>query len=122
MGFKKTNQFWLIQNGVMTGVATLTSPSQFVGNLDNLGLQFEWSGTPNGTFNVSGNVGKIIPGTPTSPWESLTFSPGIQNPAGSASGFIMNLNQFPWPLLQVTYTNTSSTGVLNVYLFGKDLN
>lgn len=122
MGFKKTNQFWLIQNGVMTGVTTLTSANQFVGNLDNIGIEFAWTGTPTGTLNVNGSVSAVIPHAAAVGYYPMTFSPALQNPAGSATGFILSLQQFPWPYFNVTYTNVSGTGVLNVYYFSKDLN
>lgn len=115
MGVKKINRYHLIQAGVMTGTTKLPSKSQDVSNFDNVGLQFEWSGTPNGTLAILGS----IDGVNFRPW---TPSPSLTNPAGSASGFITGLNQFPFPYFQVTYTNASSTGVLDVWVFSKDLN
>lgn len=126
MGSKKTNSFRLITNGVMTGTATITStptaansgtsqPGQNVQNLDNLGLEISWTGTPTGTITVLGsNSGTTF--------YALTFNPAITQPAGSAGGYLINLNQFPWPWLQVKYTNASGTGTLNAWLYGKDLN
>lgn len=115
MGVKKTNFFHLIKAGVMTGTAKITSVSQSVANFDNIGLQFDWTGTPTGTLAVLGSIDGVI----FHPW---TPSPSLTNPAGSAAGFISGLNQFPFPYLQITYTNASGTGVLDIWINSKDLN
>lgn len=115
MGSKKTNKYHLINAGSMTGTSVITSSSQNVENLDNIGLQVDWTGTPTGTIEVQGSVDKVT-------FYSLTFNPVLAQPAGSASGYLINLNQFPWPWLRVKYTNASGTGSLSVWLFSKDLN
>ena len=94
MGVKKLNIFQLITNGVMTGTATITSPIQNVQNFDNLGLQLTWTGTPTGTLSILGSVDGVN-------FYALSFTnPALIQPAGSASGYLVNLNQFPWPYLQ----------------------
>ncbi len=116
MGAKKINKFKLIDAGVMTGTAVLQAANpQHVENFDNLGLQVDWTSTAIGVFEVLGSIDGIT-------FHALTFDPVLTQPAGASGGYIINLNQFPWPWLQVKYTNASSTGVLNVWLFSKDLN
>lgn len=115
MGVKKTNIFQLITNGVMTGTAIVTSPTQNVLNTDNQGLQITWTGTPTGVISILGSIDNVN-------FYALSFNPALIQPAGAAGGYLVNLNQFPWPYLQVQYQNTSSTGVLNVFLCSKDLN
>lgn len=115
MGAKKINDYQLITNGSMTGTSTVTSDAQNIENFDNVGLQFTWTGTPVGTFSISGS----IDGENFYP---LTFDPVLEAPSGSAGGFLVNLNQVPYPFIQVAYTNASSTGTLNVFIFSKDLN
>jgi hypothetical protein len=99
----------------MTGTSTITSATQNVANFDNMGLEITWTGTPTGTISILGSVSGIN-------FYPLTFSPSLTQPAGTASGYLVSLNQFPWPYLQLQYVNSSSTGTLNVYLFSKDLN
>ncbi len=122
MGFKKKNQYWLIQNGVMTGTSTLLSPSQDLTNFDNVGLEITWTGTPVGVISILGSVSAGIIGVPAITYYALTFNPVLNQPASNASGYLIDLNQFPFPFMQVQYVNSSSTGVLNVYMYGKDLN
>jgi hypothetical protein len=122
MGFKKINQFWLVQNGSMTGTSTITSSAQNISNLDNVGLEVTWTGTPNGTFGVLGSVSAAIPNAPAVNFYGLTFNPALGAATGSAGGFLIDLNQFPFPFMKFQYTNSSSTGTLNVYIFQKDLN
>ena len=115
MGVKKTNIYQLVTNGAMTGTTTLTSTQQNVLNFDNIGLQISWTGTPTGVISIQGSVDGVN-------FASLTFSPAITQPAGSANSILVNLNQFPWPYLQVQYVNSSGSGTLNVLLCSKDLN
>lgn len=124
MGFKKVNQFWLINNGAMTGTTTLLSIPQNLTNFDNAGLEITWSGTPTGVISILGSVSASINAVPAPAvnYYALTFNPVLTQPAGSAGGYLINLNQFPFPYMQFQYVNTSGTGVLNVFLSEKDLN
>lgn len=105
----------LINAGVMTGTNVLNSQTFNLQNLDNIGLQVEWTGTPTGTIEVMCSINNIT-------FYALTFDPTLAQPSGSASGYLINLNQVPFPYLKVRYTNSSGVGVLNVWLSGKDLN
>lgn len=114
----------IITNGVMTGTNVILSsnaPPVGVGkefnlqNLDNIGLQVEWTGTPTGILEVQCSINNAL-------FRSLTFNPALTQPTGSAGGFLINLNQLPWPYLLFKYTNSSGSGVLNVWLSAKDLN
>jgi hypothetical protein len=125
MGFKKTLPiYYPFQPGafppitplVVTGTNTYTSnPSTFVGNLDNIGCQVAFTGTPTGTLSVLGSNDNVT-------FFSLTFNPALSQPGGSALAYGIDLNQFPWPYIQFQYVNSSGTGGLVVSIFGKDLN
>lgn len=116
MGFKKTlPPYHLINGGVMTGTATVTSATVNVWNLDNIAIQVGWTGTPTGTIAINCSIDNIN-------FDSLTFDPALAQPSGSADNYLISLNQLPYPYLQVQYVNASSTGVLNVWIFGKDVN
>lgn len=120
MGFKKTNAFWLIQSGSMTSTNVITSSAQNIQNFDNIALEISWTGTPTGTFALLASVSESIPNA-TGTFYTLT-SPSLTNPSGSAGGYVVSLNQFPYPYIQFKYTNATGSGTLNVYLFSKDLN
>lgn len=122
MGAKKVNQIWLIKNGIMTGTSTLISVAQTLVNFDNAGLEVTWTGTPTGTISVLGSVSAAFPSVAVPTFYSLTFNPPLSQPIGAAGGYLIDLNQFPFPFLEVEYVNISGSGTLNVYLFGKDLN
>ena len=83
--------------------------------MDNQGLEVTWTGTPTGTFEVFvSNSGKNF--------YSLTFSPPLGQPAGSADGYVVNLNQLPFKYVYLKYTNATGSGILTVYGQQKDLN
>src|ERR1700678_3058597 len=84
----------LLTNGSMTGTAVLTSKTFEIQNLDNVGLQIEWTGTPNGTVQILASINNVT-------FHALTFSPALAQPAGSAGGYLVDLNQVPFPYVQV---------------------
>lgn len=107
--------YHLIADGVMTGTATVTSDTFNLHNLDNVGLQISWTGSPTGSITINCSIDGET-------FYPLTFNPSITQPAGSAAGYLVDLNQVPFPYLRVSYTNASGSGVLNVYLSAKDVN
>lgn len=116
MGSKKVlPEYSLITAGVMTGTTTIASVPTNIQNLDNIGLQVAWTSTAIGTLTVQCSVDGVT-------YSALTFSPALTQPAGASGGYLINLNQLPFPWLKVSYTNVSSTGVLNVKIFAKDIN
>ncbi len=125
---KRTAIYQLITNGVMASTSQINSIVQNIQNFDNLGMEVSWTGTPVGTLTINGCVNNGPSGTlysATSPIpaaNALTFSPVLTQPAGAAGGYIIDLNQYPFPWLQVQYVNSSGSGTLNVWIFQKDLN
>lgn len=116
MGAKKVlPRYHLINAGSMTGTATINSSPVTITNLDNMGLRISWTGTAVGTLSVQVSVDETN-------YDSLTFSPGITQPAGTAGSYVISLNQLPFGLMRVSYTNASGSGTLNVWIEGKDLN
>lgn len=99
----------------MTGTTTITSATQNVTNFDNLGLQVSWTGTPTGVISVMCSIDNVT-------FFALTFNPVLDQPAGSAGGYLINLNQLPFAYMRVQYVNASGVGVFNVYVNKKDLN
>ena len=111
-----------ITQGDMSG--TITSPVTVVQFLDNISIQLNFTGTPDGTFEVQvsddyladgfGNV--LVPGT----WIALPLT-GTPIAAGVADQIMIDLNQLPMPNVRVVYTPTASTGLLDMYITGKEI-
>jgi hypothetical protein len=104
--------YHLMTDGDMSG--NLTSNSVDVTYTDNVGIQLNFTGNPVGTFAVEGTIDE-------SSWSELSFS-STPSAAGSADTHLLNLNQIPYKKIRVTYTRTSGTGTLNVYVMSKGLN
>lgn len=99
----------------LSGTASNTSVVVETKYLDNIGIQLEWTGTPNGSFDVQiSSDSTVAPGN----WISLPYTPAIA-PAGSASNGYIDVNQTSAQWMRVVYTNTSGTGTLNGWLCGK---
>lgn len=104
--------------------ATGSTSAVNVQYLDNIGLELSWpsTGSPNGTITIEGsNSYDAIKNTGS--FYSLTFSPTLTQPAGSAGGYLVSLEQFPYAWLRVTYTRSSGgTGAtLSAYVTAKEL-
>lgn len=103
-------------NGVMSSTNAILSNVQNVQNFDNIGLQIKFVGTAVGTITITARVddqGTFLP---------LTLDPPITQPSGGDGEQLISLHQLPYPEIQVKYVNASGAGVLNVWLFSKDLN
>ncbi len=101
--------------GVMTGTSTIYSQIIDISRMDNLGLEVTWTSTAIGTFSVMVSNSGIN-------FYSLTFNPALAQPAGTAGGYAIDLNQVPFKYMFLKYANSSSSGVLTVYGQQKDLN
>lgn len=104
----------------MTGTATITGPVTEIRGFDNISYDIQFTGTPTGTFSV------LV----SSSYDPLTnpnavFIPLILTPSPVASGSAgvigIDINQSGFQWIKLTYTNTSSTGVLNAFISGKAL-
>ena len=104
-----------VLTGTMSGTNTIYSNIQDISNTDNQGLEITWSGTPTGTISVLCSESGLY-------FYPLTFNPAITQPAGSAGGYLIDLNQVPWRYVMVQYVNASGSGVLTMWLGSKDLN
>jgi hypothetical protein len=101
--------------GVMTGTNTIYSQIIDKQEYDNIGLELSWTGTPTGTIQIMASNSGIN-------FYGLSFSPLISQPAGSAGGYLISLNQHPWRYFMVQYTNTSGSGSFYTYGFFGDIN
>ena len=102
----------VISAGVMTGTSVLTSIPIDASFLDNLSVQFVWTGTA-----VSGTLACQVSN------DGVTYSTyTVTLPTISASNGgngIAVFQAFPYKFLRFTYTNSSGTGTLNTYVVGK---
>lgn len=102
-------------SGSMTGTTVITSNPTNIQNLDNIGLQIAWTGTPVGTLEIQCSIDGVN-------YDALSFGPPITQPAGTAARFLVNLTELPYPWIRVQYTNASGSGSLTAFICGKDLN
>lgn len=100
--------------GAMASTNTIYSNVQAIPQQHNVGVELTWTGTPTGTISVlvseSGN--NFYP---------LTFNPALAQPAGSASGYVISLNQVPFKYFALKYVNASGSGTLTSWVGQKDL-
>lgn len=110
----------IITNGAMASTNTLTSSVVDIRGFDNISLQANWTGTPNGTFyvDVCSDYNPNYSGA-TGTWTTIT--PTLGAPTGAAGTSFLDAIQTSAPYIRVRYTNSSSTGTLNVYLGAKAL-
>jgi hypothetical protein len=88
------------------------SPVISVPFVDNIGIELTWPMTATGTIAVNAS----IDGATFQPLPGLTPT----SPSGSNTGTLINLNQFPFPYLQISFTKSgSSTGLINGWISGK---
>lgn len=94
--------------GAMASTNVIYSQIIDVSVMDNIGLELTWSGTPVGVFEVQvSNSGAHF--------YSLTFDPVLTQPAGSAGGYVVNIEQQAFKYIMLKYANTSGSGSLFVY-------
>lgn len=107
--------FPIITAGNMTG--NLTSLVTSIEYLDNVGMQFNFTGTPSGTFavQVSADYEQDTYGNVTNSgnWISLSLNP-VPTASGAANSLYLDLNQLSAPWIRSTWTSTA-TGVQTIH-------
>lgn len=99
--------------GSMASTNVIYSQIIPVNKMQLIGLEVTWTGTPTGVFEVDVSCSGIN-------FYALTFSPILAQPAGSASGYYINLRTAGFRYLLLKYTNASGSGGLTVYGEQKD--
>ena len=110
-GKRTLRPYQIITNGVMTGTSVITSIATNILNMDNIGFEIKWTGTPVGTLVINAS------GTGVNYYPLPGFS--VNSPTGTAGGTFVDIDPTSALWLQLVYTNSSSTGVLNAWIFGK---
>jgi hypothetical protein len=102
--------------------SNITSSATNIAYLDNIGVQFNFTGAPVGTFKIEVSTDYnedtqkniINPGS----WTPLTLSPA-PTAAASASTIYIDMNQLSAPWIRSGYTASSGSGVLSAFVTGK---
>ena len=102
--------YLLVSAGDMSG--DITSASFNVKNLNDIALQFIFTGSPTGTFYVQASVNGTT-------WGSITTEPATISASGAAGNHEIDLEGYSFPFIRVFYDFSSGTGSLNVYLSAK---
>jgi hypothetical protein len=102
--------------------SSFTSLATNIQYYDNIGIQFLWTGTPTGTFDIqvsadhqtdqNGNV--IVVGN----WVSLGVTPQ-PSASGSSGSWYVDLNQLSAPFVRVVYTASGGAGNATITIVGK---
>lgn len=108
----------------VTGVNTYSSAPVNILNLDNIGIQANFTGTPTGTLSVEVSLdykqtdqGEVLnPGH----WVAVSSST-TSIVSASPTSVYYDLNQLSSPWVRLTYSNSSGSGTLDAYLAGKGL-
>jgi hypothetical protein len=106
-----------VDSGSMTGTSTINSDPIWLGHAAGVCIQAVWTGTPNGAFKLQCSVDPQVPqpgvSNPTlTNWEDVADS--SYSVTGAAGSYTWNVDKTYYPWIRVVYTNTSSTGTLNV--------
>jgi hypothetical protein len=82
--------------------------------LDNIGFNVDWTGTTTGTITIEASNTTV-----SGSFKALTFDPVLAQPSGSASGYLISVNQTPWSFIRFSYARTSGTGTMTVSVAAK---
>ena len=134
-GGRKNNllKYNSIVNGAMTSTSSLTSTVTDIQFLDDIGYQFNWTGSPTGTIAIqvsadyavdfNGNVtnaGNWIPLVFTY-WNGSIFVTATSIPTSVGSPVYLDLALLSSPYIRAVYTNSAGSGTLNAFITGKQV-
>lgn len=104
----------IMTDGVMTSTNTLTSAEFEVGSTAALGVQFIWTGS-----SVSGTLSCQASNDSGTTWSTYTITlPSISSSNGGNG--IAAFVDFPYQKIRFRYVNSGGTGVMNIFLCGKE--
>lgn len=102
-------------NGTSMG-ASITSDAVLLQWEDNPDIQVKWTGTPTGTLVVQVSLDPTNLG-----WQTVTFSPTPDQPAGTSGSDYFTLNQTAAAYVRLVYTRVSGTGNLYAKIAAKSV-
>lgn len=122
----------IISSGNMS-VSSLTSLVTSIQYLDDVGIQFTWSGSPTGTFavevsadyavDINGNVtnsGNWVPLTFTY-WSGTAFVTAFSIPSSVGSPIYLDLALLSAPYIRAVYTKSAGSGTLQAVITAKQV-
>lgn len=121
-----------ITNGDMSATS-LTSTVSSIEFVDDVGIQFNWTGSPVGTFQVQvsidysqdteGNVQNTGHWTPLifTYWNGATFTTTADIPTSVGSPIYLDMALLSAPWIRYVYTKVSGTGTLQGYITYKSV-
>ena len=101
----------VISAGVMTGTATVNSTVMDLDQSYGWDCQAVWTGTPNGAIKVQVSDDIALSSASVTNWTDVASS--SVSITGAAGNTRWGARPVDYRWLRLTYTNTSSTGVLN---------
>lgn len=104
----------IMTDGVMTSTNTLTSTEFDVGSTAALGVQFVWTGS-----SVSGTLSCQASNDNGTTWSTFTVTLPTISSSNGGNG-IAAIADFPYQKIRFRYVNSGGTGVMNMYLAGKE--
>ena len=119
---KVTVLFRMVTAGDMS--ANITSLGFNVQSMDNIGLEYVFTGTAaTGTWVFVGSNDSVDGTSGSGTWFTVTPDGTLPtNPSGSSgANFGVAFTNYPYKWLQVRYTRTSGSGTLNVIALGKEI-
>lgn len=104
--YRNTPPSTLMAAVAVSSTNVYTSTTLPVPTVKNAAFQIQWTGTPTGTLVVNGSVDGVT-------FYNIYASIPTQ-PAGSASGVLLNIVDVTFQFLNVVYTNATGSGTLTV--------
>ncbi len=132
MGMKAISEPQFVINSVsVSGLSGVISSISNIKYKDSVSVQVVWTGSMQGVCTIDGslNYSSGIPiqgpfGANSGDWVSLILSNNATSfNVGSSTLFpvLVNLNQLSFPYMRVTYTNSTGSGNISVYMMAKSL-
>jgi hypothetical protein len=100
--------------------ASITGAATNIQYLDNVSVQASWTSTPVGTIAIEGSLDHSANPITNQTINAGTWTTILSYAAGGAAGgFLQDMNNLSFPWIRVSYTRSSSSGTLDVYISGK---
>lgn len=117
-------QLTLFSSQAVSSTTTYTSAASNILNLDNIGIQCNFTSTPTGTLTIEVSLdhAETATGEITVAGNWITVSNSSTSiSSGSPTNVYYDLNQLSAPWVRLKYINASGSGTLTAYLCGKSV-
>lgn len=100
----------LLEGVDVSSTTTYRGTPTDIRNWTSISYDLSWTGTPTGTFTVWVTNKDVPDLTSDADWKQLSLTTAITQPAGTASGDIVDITDIPYKWIRPKYVNASSTG------------